>query len=211
MKITVFGAAGSVGAQVVTEALSRGHQVTAVVRDPARFAELPPAAAHRAGDAADPAAVAALAAGQDLVVSATRPPDGHEHDLVTAAKSLLTGLAGTPTRLLLVGGAATLTTPNGLRVLDDPQYMPPAYRPIALACAAQHEAAREVPDVDWTYLSPPALLLPGERTGHYRLGTDALLVDAEGVSQISVADLAVAVLDEAEHPRHSRTRFTVAY
>ncbi|MEU7859751.1 NAD(P)H-binding protein [Nonomuraea sp. NPDC049141] len=213
MRITVFGAAGSVGARVVAEALSRGHEVTAVVRDPARFPALHPGTHPQVGDAAQVEDVTRLSTGQDLVISATRPATGHEHDLVTTAKALLAGLAGTGVRLLLVGGAAGLTVPGsgGRTVLDDPRFMSDAYRDIALACNGQLEACRAETGVDWAYLSPAALLAPGERTGAYRLGTDELLVDAGGNSAISLEDLAVVLLDEAERPRHHRVRFTAAY
>ncbi|WP_433428935.1 NAD(P)-dependent oxidoreductase [Nonomuraea sp. CA-141351] len=212
MRITVFGAAGAVGGRVVAEALSRGHEVTAVVRDAARFPLLHPAARARTGDASNAVDVAALSAGQDLVISATRPAPGHEGDLVTTAKALLAGPAATGVRLLLVGGAAGLTVPGtgGLTVVETPDF-PPAWRPIALACDRQLDACRAEPVADWTYLSPPALLEPGERTGRYRLGSDELLVDAQGRSVISMEDFAVALLDEAERPRHRRVRFTVGY
>lgn len=246
MRITVFGATGGVGSQVVAEALSRGHEVTAVTRNPERY-EMPentastaatpgaPGAAAtagtatgpgvagptgaggrvvvRAGDVCDVADVAELSAGRDLVISATRPAPGSEDELVTAAKALLAGLAGTGVRLLLVGGAATLTVPGsgGRALIDDPRLCPAAYQPIARACAAQLAAVRGSDMVDWAYLSPPARLEPGARTGRYRLGGDELLVDAAGESAISMADLAVALLDEAERPRHHRIRFTVAY
>ena len=212
MRITVFGAAGSVGSRVVAEAVSRGHQVTAVVRDPARFPELHAAANARAGDAGSVEDVAELSAGQDVVISATRPAPGSEGELVTATRALLAGLAQTGVRLLVVGGAGSLTVPgaNGTTVIDDPQFQPPAaFRDIALACTDQLMACRADAGVDWAYLSPAALMEPGERTGNYRLGTDELLVDPEGNSTISMEDLAVALLDEVERPRHHRIRFTV--
>ncbi|MEO3791672.1 NAD(P)H-binding protein [Nonomuraea sp. B10E15] len=212
MRITLFGAAGAVGTRTLAEALSRGHDVTAVVRDPARRPLPHSGAKIRRGDASDIGDVAALSAGQDLVISATRPGPGREHELVTAAESLLAGVSVTGVRLLLVGGAAGLTVPGtgGLTVVDAPDF-PPSWRPIALACEAQLAACRTAPRADWTYLSPPALLEPGERTGRYRLGADELLVGADGRSVISMEDLAVALLDEAERPRHRRRRFTVAY
>ncbi|MET9497981.1 NAD(P)H-binding protein [Streptomyces sp. NPDC006552] len=213
MHITVFGAAGSVGRRVVAEALRRGHRVAAVVRDPARAAGLPAGALPRTGDAADPRSVAALAAGQELVISATRPPGGREPELAAAARALLTGLHGTGVRLLLVGGAAGLTVPGtgGLTVVDAPGF-PPALRPIALACNEQLDVCRTTGhEVDWAYLAPAARLEPGKRTGRYRLGADTLVVDAEGNSVLSMEDLAVALLDEAERPAHHRTRFTAAY
>ncbi|MFI8875828.1 NAD(P)-dependent oxidoreductase [Streptomyces sp. NPDC055243] len=214
MRITVLGAAGNVGSRVVTEALARGHEVTAVVRDAARFPALHPAAVHRTGDAGVPQQVAELSSGQDLVVNATRPAPGREPEHAAISRALLAGLDKTGVRLLIVGGAGSLTVPGGQGVLaiDDPAYVPTAWRHIALASNAQFDAVRTAgTDVDWTYVSPSALLEPGVRTGTYRLGADELIVDAEGNSAISMEDLAVALLDEAERPKHHRTRFTVGY
>lgn len=196
----------------MAEALSRGHDVTAVVRDPARSAGLPAGARLRVGDAADPESVAALGTGQDLLIGATRPAPGREQELVATTGALLAGAARAGVRLLVVGGAASLTLPGGagITVIEDPAF-PAGLRPIAAACATQLDVCRAEASADWVYLSPPALLEPGERTGAYRLGTDELLVDADGVSAISMEDFAVAVLDEAESPGHRRTRFTVAY
>jgi putative NADH-flavin reductase len=193
MRITVFGSSGAVGREVVTEARARGHHVTEVTR--------------AVGDAANPDHVAELAKDSDVVIGATRPAPGHEPDLVKNTLGLLAGTARVGVRLLLVGGAATLKVPGGT-VLDD---LPEALRPIANACAEQHAVCLADTVADWTYVSPPALLEPGERTGRYRLGADELLVDADGNSAISTADFAVALLDEAERPAHRRSRFTVAY
>ncbi|SDD22761.1 NAD(P)-dependent oxidoreductase [Rhodococcus tukisamuensis] len=212
MRITVFGAAGQVGSRAVAEALARGHEVTAVLRSPARAHEVPLAAEVRIGDAATIEDVVDLSVGQDLVISATRPAPGREAELVTATKVLLAGLARTGVRLLVVGGAATLTMPGtaGVTVMDDPEF-PATLLGIARACADQLEACRADTGADWAYLSPPALLEPGRRTGRYRLGADDLLVDPAGESVISMEDLAMALLDEAERPAHCRVRFTVAY
>lgn len=213
MRITVFGAAGSVGSRVVSEALSRGHEVTAVVRDRARFPDLDPRAEARIGDAARTDDVAALGADRDLVISATRPPLGSERELAATAEALLSGLAGTDVRLLTVGGAGSLRVPGASETMavDDPRFVPAAWRGIALACNAQFDVFRADSAVNWTYLSPPAHLQPGTRTGTFRVGGDELLVDDDGVSAISMEDLAVALVDEAENPRHHRARFTVAY
>ncbi|GGV21160.1 hypothetical protein GCM10010495_40750 [Kitasatospora herbaricolor] len=212
MRITVFGAAGNVGSRVVAEALSRGHQVTAVVRDAARFAELDPAALARTGDAGEAEDVVRLSKDQDLVISATRPAPGREGEFAATTRALLAGLARTGVRLLVVGGAGSLTVPGsgGALVTDDPLF-PADWRPIAEACGEQLAVCRADTAVDWAYLSPSALLEPGVRTGGYRLGADELLVDARGESAISMEDLAVALLDEAERPRHHRARFTVGY
>lgn len=213
MRITVFGAAGNVSKRVIDEALSRGHEVTAVVRSASRFDEINPLAKTELGDASKVEDVIRLSEGQDLVVSATRPAQGSESDLITITHSLLAGLAQSGTRLLLVGGAASLTVPNSndTLVVNDPNFVGPAWLDIALACLEQYNVCAANTEVDWTYMSPPALILPGERTANFRVGNDELLIDEQGNSKISLEDFAVALIDEAEQPKQLRRRFTVAY
>ncbi|RUL69463.1 dienelactone hydrolase family protein [Dyella choica] len=211
MRITVFGAAGSVGSRIVVEALSRGHEVTAVVRDRAKLSSLPAGVQGKVGDAASAQQVAALTADQDVIISATRPSVGNEEDLASTAKALLAGVAQSGVRLLLVGGAASLKLPGtGDLVIDDPHLVPADVQDIARACNIQFDTCIADTQSDWTYVSPPALLMPGMRTGYYRSGRDELLIDCRGVSSISIEDFAVALIDEAEEPRHRRSRFTVA-
>lgn len=213
MKITVLGAAGNVGRRVVAEALARGHEVSAVVRDAAAIRKLPRAAIARIGDATDAADVAKLTADQDVVVNATRPPAGDSDKTRQFTKSLMDGVAANDARLIVVGGAATLKVPGtgGRTVMEDANYLPVSARHIGRASADQYDACRKEQRVNWAYLSPPASLAPGERTGRYRLGSDELVVDADGNSRISIEDLAVALIDEIETPRHRQQRFTVAY
>ncbi|WP_067477225.1 NAD(P)-dependent oxidoreductase [Nocardia amamiensis] len=210
MRITVFGAAGDVGRRVVAEALAREHEVTAVVRDPGRATTVPAEAVVRRGDASRLDDVVSLSTGQDLVITATRPALGREHELSVVTSVLLAGLARTGVRLLVVGGAATLTVPGagGVTLHETPEF-PAELRGIAQACADQLALCRADTAADWTYLSPPTELVPGKRTGTYRLGTDELLARADGLSAISIEDFAVALLDEAERPAHRRARFTV--
>lgn len=213
MKLTIFGARGDVGSRVVSEALSRGHEVTGIVRDPSQTHSLPTGAKARVADVSDPDKVADLMEGQDAAISALRPPDGYEQLLVPLTQSVLQASGSTSTRAIIVGGAASLTLPDGTghTVLTAPGFLPEDVVPIARACQAQYEACAKEDRADWTYLCPPALLTPGERTGHYRTGSDSLVVDSAGNSAISMEDLAVALVDEAEAPQHSRARFTVAY
>jgi putative NADH-flavin reductase len=166
----------------------------------------------RTGDAADSTGVTRLGTGQDAVVAAIRPPAGREDELVTTTTALLAGMAGTGARLVVVGGAGSLAVPGsgGRLVADDPDLVEPGYRGVARAGVHQLAACRAAA-VDWTYVSPPAVMLPGTRTGRYRMGGDELLVDAAGRSTISVEDLAMALVDEIETPAHRRARFTVAY
>ncbi|WP_067574379.1 NAD(P)-dependent oxidoreductase [Nocardia acidivorans] len=212
MRITVFGATGGVGSRVVTEALSRGHQVRAVSRDPGTVRGLPEEVMVLAGDATDAEQIRYAVAGSDLVISATRPAPGNEHELPKVAAALLEALADTEIRLLVVGGAGSLIVPGTGAILTDQPGFPEELRPIATACNYQLAVFENSGTaVDWAYLSPSAVLEPGERTGDYRLGAHELIADDEGNSAISMEDLAVALLDEAERPKHHRTRFTVGY
>ncbi len=210
MRITIVGATGSVGRRIVAEALSRGHEVTAVVRDPARYEELPEGINPQTGDASNADDIARLSEGQDVVISAIR---GRESEVVPTTQALLDGLAQTGVRLLVVGGAACLTVPNsgGTAVIDDPRFVPEKWREIAQVSLAQYQTVRSESRVDWAYLCPPPMLEPGERTGKFRLGGDELILDADGNSTISIEDLSVVLLDEAERPQHHQTMFTAAY
>jgi len=210
MRIAVIGAAGMVGARVVAESANRGHDVVAVFRR-SRQAALPPGVTAVEGDANDPDDMSRLLDGTDAIVAATRPAAGYEHTAVPTTTALLDAAAKARTRILVVGGAAPLQNPGrpGRLVLDSPEYVPQEWRNLAAASAAQLDACRAHP-ADWVYLSPPALLEPGHRTGRYRRGTTTLITGADGGSRISAEDLAVAVLDELESPREDR-HFTVGY
>jgi putative NADH-flavin reductase len=165
-----------------------------------------------AGDATDPSSVAEVAAGHDLAISTVGTGFGKTPEtLPAAARALLEGLsrAGVA-RLIVLGGAGSLEVAPGVRVLDTEGFRE-EWKPDALAQAESLDIYRSATtDVDWTYVSPAALLEPGERTGAYRTGDDRLLVDEEGNSAISMEDFAVALLDEAESADHVRRRFTVA-
>lgn len=213
MFVTVLGASGNVGSRLLREALSRRHEVTAVARSANGFDALPDGVNVRAGDVGNPAAVAELIKGQDVVVSAIRPPEGHEDLLAPLTGAVLDGAGKAGVRAVIVGGAATLKVPfqNGATVLESPGFLPEHVLAIARACKAQYELCLSHGNRNWVYVSPPAMLRPGTRTGGYRSGRDILLVDAEGKSAISMEDFAVAILDEVESPRHDHERFTVAY
>lgn len=212
MRIIVFGAGGRVGSRTVAEALARGHEVTAVVRDPESHDLQGDGLNVVAGDATDPGSVARVAPGHDLAVSTVGTGFGQAPEtLPAAARALLDGLsrAGVP-RLIVLGGAGTLEVAPGVRVLDTPDFRD-EWKPDAMAQAEALDIYRSATtDVDWTYVSPAAVLEPGTRTGEYRTGEDRLLVDEEGHSTISMEDFAVALLDEAESAGHVRRRFTVA-
>jgi len=213
MKIIIFGASGDVGSRVVREALLRGHEVCAVLRDENKRDRLPSAASIFVMDVTDKKTMARVIAGCDLVISALRPPEGHEADLPELTRSVLDAAAEAKIRVLVVGGAANLLMPDmsGYTVLTAPDFLPEAVKPIAAACFTQFAYCVAEDGADWTYFIPPAMLEPGRRTGSYRRGSDILLVDKAGHSKVSMEDFAVAMLDEAEKPTENMKRITVAY
>ncbi|MFI7410914.1 NAD(P)-dependent oxidoreductase [Streptomyces sp. NPDC049627] len=206
MTIAVLGATGMVGARVIGEAGARGHRVLALSRKPA--GEAPGAnVTPVAIDANDGDAVREVlgTAGADAVVVTVRTDPVDQEFLVGATRSVLDVAAPLGMRVLVVGGAGALRSPDDrdLRIADNPVYVPAELKPVA-AGIAQLRTCQSHADADWVYLSPPALLEPGERTGRYRRGTDTLLTGADGRSWISAEDLAVAVVDEVEAPGRER-------
>jgi uncharacterized protein len=138
------------------------------------------------------------------VISASRFVTSDANALIAAVKS-----AGVK-RLLVVGGAGSLEVAPG-KMLMDTDGFPEALKAEARAGTRFLERLRTEPDLDWIFLSPSADFAPGERTGHFRLGGDQLLGDADGKSHISMEDFAIAMIDEVEQHAHSRQRFTVGY
>lgn len=217
MKIALIGATGFVGSAVLTEALQRGHSVVALARDPAKLAPQANLSVVQA-DARDAAQVAAGVAGADAVVNAFNPgwtaPDLHDAFL-TGSRAIVAGVkASGVKRLLIVGGAGSLYVAPGVQLVDTPAFtdhVPPNIIPGALAARQALTEIRSETELDWTFLSPAAMLAPGERLGSFRLGGEDLLMNGPAPAGISVADLAVAIVDELEQNRHIRQRFTAAY
>ena len=203
MKIAVIGAAGNAAQRIVREALDRGHEVTAIGPNPDKLAALG-ATATATGDITRPDDLAPLLAGHDVVVSAVRFVKYDPAQLLQAVRT--SGVS----RLAVVGGAGSLTSPAGGTVAEGPNF-PEAARPEATAGARVLDALRAEPSLDWTFLSPSAIFAAGERTGIFRLGKDDLLVSVDGKSHISFEDYAIAFVDELEAGAHSRQRFTVGY
>ena len=211
MNIIIFGATGDVGSRVAKEAVSRGHHVIGVIRNMEKADKLPKGVQARIGNANISRQISELTRGQDLLVSAVRPPEGQEPQLVAMTEAILAGAAESGIRTIIVGGAARLRIPGEeYTVLSKPGFLPASVVPIARACLEQYQMCLNS-NADWTYITPPALLRPGVRTGQYRLGKDELVVDGEGSSKISMEDFAVAILDEAENKSHQQAAFTAAY
>ena len=211
MRIAILGAFGRIGSRIRTEALARGHAVTAITRTPPDASASVPGLTIRQADAGSEAAMRHAIAGMDAVVSAVGPgAQGDPAVIPAAARTLVAAMTrGGPKRLVFVGGAGTLEIRPGVARIDTPDY-PEQYRPSGIAQREALQILRASP-LDWTYLSPPVIIAPGERRGAYRVGGDAVLFDDAGRSAISMEDFAVALLDEVETPRHVGRRFTVAW
>ena len=203
MKIAVAGASGRAGSRITAELAGRGHQVTGIARNPVKILAHPNVTAVK-GDANDRAELARLWAGHDVAISSIHFSASDAETLIGAAKD--SGVS----RYLVVGGAGSLEVAPGVRLVTTPGF-PAAYKAEAEKGAAFLDRLRQEKELDWTFLSPSAMIDFGSRTGKFRLGTDQLLVDAEGKSFISFEDFAVAMADEIERPAHRRARFTVGY
>lgn len=213
MKLVLFGATGHLGHAILEEALARGHDVTAIVRDSSRIQKHHDKLHVVTGTVEESAIWLAYAKYADAVIaSLSARRSGNFDEVPATAQKLLDTLNGTNVkRLLWVGGAASLEVAPGVKVIDDPHF-PEAWKPEAQGQARALEVFRaSKADVDWTYISPAKLIEDGERTGKYRVGGEQLLVDDKGVSRITVADYAVALLDRLEKNDALRQRITIAY
>lgn len=203
MKVAVIGATGNAGARITSELIDRGHQVTAIVRNAGKVPARQGLVAKQ-GDVFDAEGLATLLKGHDVVVSSVHFTESDPEKLIAAVKA-----AGVP-RYIVVGGAGSLEVAPGLKLYDAPGF-PAEYQTEAKKGGAFLDLLRQEPALSWTFISPSAFFVPGERTGKFRLGTDQLLTAADGKSSISFEDYAVALANEIEKPAHVRQRFTVGY
>ncbi|MUL40537.1 NAD(P)H-binding protein [Streptomonospora sp. PA3] len=210
--IAVFGASGMIGSRIVDEALARGHTVTALARDRTRLPHEGERLRVATADVLDPGDVTAAARGHDVLVSAVGGGDGagHRKLIEPSARTIVEALRHLEDRprFIMVGGAGSLETPEGRLVWDTPG-LPEDILATMHAHGEALEFLRSVTEVEWTNISPPAVIEPGERTGTYRTDTHRLVADAQGNSRISAEDYAAALVDEIESPRHLGERFTV--
>jgi putative NADH-flavin reductase len=152
----------------------------------------------------DQSGLARLVTGHDVAISSVHFLASDPVKLIAAARESKVG------RYLVVGGAGSLEVSPGVRLVTTPSF-PVAYKAEAEAGAAFLDLLRAEQELNWTFLSPSALFVAGERTGKFRLGTEQLLTAADGKSWISFEDFAVALADEIERPAYIRRRFTVGY
>ena len=208
MNVVVYGATGNSGSEIVKELLARGHKVTGVARKVDSLKDNPGVTA-KTDDLSNVDKIAEIIKGADAVVTAYQPPADKTDALIDVTKRQIEAVKKVGGRLVVVGGAGLLEVAPGTTLIKS-GYLPAEYLPIATS----HEKALGVlkaSDIDWTYLSPAAYFVPGERTGKFRLGTKELVSDAKGESKISFADYAIALVDELEKPAHRKGSFSVGY
>ena len=199
MKIAVYGATGMVGSQIITEAATRGHELTAVTRSGKEV----DGATAVAAELGDTSAYRQLGKENDVIVIAVPPSrTGDDHqDYLDAFEEITETL--TDARLIVVGGAGA-TEVDGVRLVDTDGF-PEEYKAEALTCAEVYDMFTSVSGITWTVAAPAPVIAPGSRTGSYTLGTDSPAGDF-----VSTQDFAVAILDEIETPAHANRRMTVA-
>ena len=203
MKVALIGATGKAGSRVLKELLDRGHDVTAIVRHPDKVPAHPRVRA--AGTDGSEASLADAVRGHDAVISSVRFVDLDPDVLVPAIRK--SGVK----RYLVVGGAGSLLHPDGIEEARRPEF-PEVARPNSLRGGDLLDMLRATDDLDWTFISPPRMFVPGERTGEFRYGRDHMLMNAEGnPTSISFEDFALALVDELERPQYLRQRFTIGY
>ena len=213
--VTLIGASGFVGTAILNELLSRGHKVTAVVRNPEKINVLNSNLRIVKADVSDTDAMTEACKDKDAIISAYNPgwanPDIYEETLRNYPLILEAAKRSGAKRLLCVGGAGTLFCAPGLRVVDSGAIPDAIMGGVKSLGEFYLNTLMNEKAIDWIFFSPAGTLESGKRTGKFRLGKDKLIVDENGISHISVEDYAVAMVDELEKPKHHYERFTIGY
>ncbi|WP_291599381.1 NAD(P)-dependent oxidoreductase [Bacteroides sp.] len=213
--VVLIGASGFVGTAILNELLNRGHKVTAIVRDAKKMTVSNPNLTIVEADVTDTDTLKEAGKGKDAVISAYNPgwknPHIYEDTLKNYPLIVESAKQAGVKRLLIVGGAGTLFYAPGKMVMDAddvPAQLLPGIKSLG---EFYLNTLRKEKDIDWIFLSPAANMTPGKRTAKFRIGKDDLVVDANGDSNISVEDFAVAMVDELEQEKHHKERFTIGY
>ena len=213
--VVLIGASGFVGNAILNELLSRGHKVTAVVRNPEKINVSNSNLEIVKADVADTNAMVGICKGKEAIISAYNPgwtnPDIYEETLRNYPLILEAVKRSGAKRLLCVGGAGTLFCAPGLRVVDSGAIPDAIMGGVKSLGEFYLNTLMNEKDIDWIFFSPAGTLEQGKRTGKFRLGKDDLIIDENGISHISVEDYAVAMVDELENPKHHCERFTIGY
>ena len=204
MKIALIGASGNAGSRILSELVSRGHRVTAIARHPDKIAKLNAATPDYRVFQSYKDVVKKIV--REVSIDETMARHIHDNSIDTALAKFLAKHKGQG----VVGGAGSLLTPDGKKLIESPHF-PDIYKVEAAAGGVFLDKLRAQSAVNWTYFSPPAVFIPGARTGTFRLGLENLIADASGTSTVSMEDFAIAMVDEIEKPAHLNQRFTIGY
>ena len=216
MKVSLIGASGFVGSNILEELLNRGHEVTAIVRDAAKVKQSNTLLTVKEADVLNNEALTAAIEGTDAVISAynagwTNP--NLYHDFLAGSEAIQNAVKTSDVnRLIVIGGAGSLEI-DGNQLVDGPDF-PAEYKAGATAARDYLNLIKKEEELEWTFFSPAIEMHPGiitGRTGQYRLGTNSPVFNEEGRSILSVEDLAVVIADELESNQHPKQRFTAAY
>jgi putative NADH-flavin reductase len=213
MKIAIIGATGFVGSTILNELANRKHEITAIARNPKDSTNVTWVTA----DILNTKELADILKGNDVVVSAFNAGWTNPNlyaDFIAGSKSIQEAVKQSGVkRFITIGGAGSLFVAPNLQAVDTPDF-PKEYYAGASAARDYLNILKEEKDLDWAFFSPAFEMHPGittGRTGKYRLGLDNPVFDENQRSILSVEDLAVAIADEVETPKHHQVRFTAAY
>lgn len=215
MKVALIGASGFVGTAVLNELLTRNYSVTAIVQHPEKLHTQPNVTTVKA-NAYNEDEVASAVKGNDAVINTFNAgwanPNLYE-DFLEGSKAIQAGVKKSGIkRYITIGGAGSLYV-GDVQLVDTPQF-PAEYKAGATSARDYLTYLRTEKDLDWTFVSPAIEMNPATahiRKGIYRTGLENPVFDENGRSNISVEDLAVAIVDELENAKHIKQRFTAAY
>jgi hypothetical protein len=217
MKIALIGASGFVGTAILKEAVERGHEVTAILRHPKKVSAAGDKVAAVKADVTNIEELAKVLHGHDVVISAYNAGWDNPNiysDFLAGAQAIQAAVKKSGVnRFIFIGGAGSLYVAPGVQLVDTPVF-PEEWKAGALAARDYLEILKEEQELDWTFLSPAIEMhggTSGVRKGTYREGLDNPVFDENNRSVISVEDLAMAIVDEAENAKHIKERFAVAY
>jgi putative NADH-flavin reductase len=205
MKLTVFGATGGTGLQVVEQGLAAGHEVRAVVRDTTRLAPERPGLDVVVADVMDPATIVEAVTGSDAVISTIGTRSGRAPTTVCAdsSRSIVEAMRSAGTRrLVVVSGTGPFDEGEGpgMRYV-----IKPIGRLFLKNVFADFVAMEEIvraSGLDWTIVRP-SRLTDKPLTGHYRTRRDLNLRRNFTVSRADVAHLILAVSGDSDTYGHA--------
>lgn len=207
MKIAIIGATGKAGKLIMEEALKRGLDVTAIVRNKSKLSNSSVKVIEKdlfdlkKDDLKDfDTVVSAFGAWEEKELPKHAEVMNHLCDI----------LADTNIRLMIVGGAASLFVNHSMMLIDSPDF-PKDWINLAKNSNKAFEILKATKNVLWTYISPSAdFQADGKKTGEYRIGDkDELCFNSKGESMISYADYAIGFVDEIENKKFLNKRITL--